>query len=84
MKVLYISVFHPELHRGGAQQVTYELFEAMKSVPGVEPVFLAAVDPSHRAFYKAGARITGFDGGTLIVEPLARLTDDSAAPRAGA
>jgi glycosyltransferase involved in cell wall biosynthesis len=62
MKVLYISVFHPELHRGGAQQVTYELFEAMKSVPGVEPFFLAAVDPSQKAFYKAGARITGFDG----------------------
>jgi glycosyltransferase involved in cell wall biosynthesis len=62
MKVLYISVFHPELHRGGAQQVAYELFLAMKSQPEVEPYFLASTDPAQKAFYKPGARITGFDG----------------------
>ncbi len=62
MRVLLISVFHPELHRGGAQQVTYELFKALKAQPGVEPFFLAGGDASQRAFYKSGARITGFDG----------------------
>jgi glycosyltransferase involved in cell wall biosynthesis len=62
MKVLLISVFHPELVRGGAQQICYELFKAMKARADVEPVLLAAVDPSFAAFYKAGACITGFDG----------------------
>ncbi len=57
-----ISVFHPELHRGGAQQITYELFKGLKARPDIEPFFMAGVDPSQRAFYKAGARITGFDG----------------------
>ncbi len=62
MKVLLISVFHPELVRGGAQRVCYELFEELKQTPGVEPTLLAAIDPSHAAMYKSGARITGFDG----------------------
>jgi glycosyltransferase involved in cell wall biosynthesis len=62
MRVLLISVFHPELVRGGAQQICYELFKAMKARADVEPVLLAAVDPSFTAFYKSGARITGFDG----------------------
>lgn len=62
MKVLLISVFHPEIVRGGAQQICYELFEGLKGVPGIEPTLLAAIDPSFNAFYKAGARITGFDG----------------------
>ena len=43
MKVLLLSLFHPELVRGGAQQVCYELFEALKAKPDVEPVLLAAV-----------------------------------------
>ncbi len=62
MKVLLISVFHPELHRGGAQQITYELFNALKERDDIEPYFLAGMDPSQRSLYKAGARITGFDG----------------------
>ncbi len=62
MKVLLLSLFHPELVRGGAQQVCYELFEALKAKPGVEPVLLAAVDQTFPEFYKTGARITGFDG----------------------
>ena len=61
-KVLLISLFHPELVRGGAQQVAYELFEGLKEVPGCEPVLLAAIDQSFPALYKSGARITGFDG----------------------
>jgi len=62
VKVLLLSIFHPELVRGGAQQICYELFEGLQAVPGVEPVLLAAIDPTFSAFYKAGARITGFDG----------------------
>jgi len=62
MKVLLISLFHPELVRGGAQQVAYELFEGLRATPGIEPTLLAAIDPSQAAYYKAGACITGFDG----------------------
>lgn len=62
MKILMLSLFHPELVRGGAQQICYELFEGLKGVEGVEPILLSAVDPSFKALYKAGARITGFDG----------------------
>ena len=31
MKVLLVSLFHPELVRGGAQQICYELFEGLKA-----------------------------------------------------
>ncbi len=62
MKVLVVSVFHPELVRGGAQQIAWELFEGLKAVPGVSPVLLASTDRSLPALYKSGACITGFDG----------------------
>jgi len=62
LKVLLISLFHPELVRGGAQQICYELFEGLKTMPGVKPTLLASVDSSLPALYKSGARITGFDG----------------------
>jgi glycosyltransferase involved in cell wall biosynthesis len=62
MKVLLISLYHPELVRGGAQQICYELFNGLKSRDGVEPTLLAAVDPSFKSLYKSGAQITGFDG----------------------
>lgn len=61
-KVLLISLFHPELVRGGAQQICYELFNELKSRDGIEPTLLAAVDPSFKSLYKSGAQITGFDG----------------------
>jgi glycosyltransferase involved in cell wall biosynthesis len=61
-KVLLISLFHPELVRGGAQQVCYELFEGLRADPEIEPVLLASIDSSYPALYKSGARITGFDG----------------------
>jgi glycosyltransferase involved in cell wall biosynthesis len=61
MKVLLLSLFHPELVRGGAQQICYELFEGLKAVEGVEPTLLAAIEPRFPALYKSGARITGFD-----------------------
>ena len=62
MKVLLVSLYHPELVRGGAQQVCYELFNALKARRGIEPTLLAAVDPSLKSLYKSGAQITGFDG----------------------
>jgi glycosyltransferase involved in cell wall biosynthesis len=62
MKVLLVSLYHPELVRGGAQQVCYELFTALKGRRGIEPTLLAAVDPSLKSLYKSGAQITGFDG----------------------
>ena len=61
MKVLLLSLFHPELVRGGAQQICYELFEGLRAREGVEPVLLAAIEPRFAALYKSGARITGFD-----------------------
>lgn len=62
LKVLLISVFHPELVRGGAQQICYELFQGLKEREDIEPVLLASVDTSQRSLFKSGARITGFDG----------------------
>jgi glycosyltransferase involved in cell wall biosynthesis len=62
MKILLVSLYHPELVRGGAQQVCYELFKELSAREDMEPVLLAAIDPSHKALYKSGARITGFDG----------------------
>jgi glycosyltransferase involved in cell wall biosynthesis len=62
MKILLISIFHPELVRGGAQQIAYELFRGLQARPDTQPVFLAAIDPTQSAFYKSGACITGFDG----------------------
>ena len=62
MKVLLLSLFHPELVRGGAQQVCYELFQGLQEQLSVNPTLLAAIDPTFTTYYKSGARITGFDG----------------------
>jgi hypothetical protein len=62
MKVLLVSLYHPELVRGGAQIVAYELFRALKEMPEIEPVLLASADLTTPALFKSGARITGFDG----------------------
>ena len=61
-RVLLVSLFHPELIRGGAQQACYELFQGLRETPSIEPILLASVDASYPALYKSGARITGFDG----------------------
>ena len=53
MKVLLISLFHPELIRGGAQQVCYELFRGLQQRPDVEATLLASVDSSIPALYRA-------------------------------
>jgi len=61
-KILVISLFHPELVRGGAQQVAYELFEGLKERDDADVVLLASIDATYPALYKSGAIITGFDG----------------------
>ena len=62
LKVLLISLHHPELVRGGAQQVCYELFQELRQRPDIRTYLLASADDSHPALFKSGARITGFDG----------------------
>jgi glycosyltransferase involved in cell wall biosynthesis len=62
VKILQVGFWHPELLRGGAQQVCYELFCGLRARDDVEVTLLASVDESVPALYKAGARITGFDG----------------------
>jgi glycosyltransferase involved in cell wall biosynthesis len=62
MKILEISLFHPELVRGGAQQAAYELFLGLRRA-GRDVTLLASTDPSGpKALFKPGAIITGFDG----------------------
>ena len=61
-KILQISLFHPELVRGGAQQVAYELFAGLRARGDCDVVFLASINKDYPALYKSGARITGFDG----------------------
>lgn len=62
LKVLLISVRHPELVRGGGQLCCYELFHGLKEEPDIEPFFLAPTDDKYPALYQPGACITGFDG----------------------
>lgn len=61
-RILLVSLFHPELIRGGAQQICYELFEGLKERNEHDVTLLASTDTHYPALYKAGARITGFDG----------------------
>lgn len=61
-KILFLSVFHPELVRGGAQQAAYELFLGAQEA-GLNAIFLASCEPSvDIALFKPGAIVTGFDG----------------------
>ena len=62
LRVLLVSLFHPELLRGGAQQICYELFQELRERPDIKCFLLASLDESHPSLYKSGARITGFDG----------------------
>jgi len=61
-RVLLVSLYHPELVRGGGQLCCYELFQGLKEHPDLEPYFLAGNDQSYPALFKPGACITGFDG----------------------
>lgn len=61
VRVLEISLFHPELVRGGAQQAAYELFRGLRHC-GIDATLLASADrTSSHALFKPGAIIAGFD-----------------------
>lgn len=62
MKILLVSMYHPDLVPGGSQLIAYELFKGLQAVEGVEPFLLASADHNSPAMFKSGARITGFDG----------------------
>jgi glycosyltransferase involved in cell wall biosynthesis len=60
-RTLFVSVFHPEIVRGGAQQAAYELFQGFRR-DGQDAIFLASIEPGNApALFKPGAIITGFD-----------------------
>lgn len=61
-RILIISLYRPELVRGGAQQAAYELFCGFRDA-GFDVIFLASCEPDvDLALFKPGAIITGFDG----------------------
>jgi glycosyltransferase involved in cell wall biosynthesis len=62
MKILLVSFFHPELVRGGSQQVCYELFQGLKERQDVDVTLLASIDDTYPSLFKVGASVTGFDG----------------------
>ncbi len=60
-RTLFVSVFHPEIVRGGAQQAAYELFRGFRDA-GRDAIFLASIEPGNApALFKPGAIVTGFD-----------------------
>ncbi|EBU7498045.1 glycosyltransferase, partial [Salmonella enterica subsp. enterica serovar Typhi] len=61
-RVLVVSLFHPDIVRGGAQRVAYDLFLGLREA-GHDAYFLGTVMPENApALYKSGAWITGFNG----------------------
>jgi hypothetical protein len=60
-RTLFVSVFHPEIVRGGAQQAAYELFQGFRQA-NEDAIFLASVEPANApSLFKPGAIVTGFD-----------------------
>ncbi len=62
MKVLLISLGHPELVLGGSPVVCQELFDELRDRAGIECAMLAAVDREAGDVHQPKAGITGFDG----------------------
>jgi glycosyltransferase involved in cell wall biosynthesis len=60
MRVLFFVHGHPEFIRGGAEQATLELFEAMRARDDVEPVLVART--SDPAFQRPGVPFGVVDG----------------------
>ena len=59
-RTLFVSVFHPEIVRGGAQQAAYELFQGFRQA-NEDAIFLASVEPGNApSLFKPGAIVTGF------------------------
>jgi glycosyltransferase involved in cell wall biosynthesis len=61
-RILLISAGHPELARGGAQQVCHELFQELRSRSDTDCFLLASVDHAYPELFPDDARIVGFDG----------------------
>lgn len=62
-KVLIVSLYHPEIMRGGAQEVAYELFQAAQRDGDISPMLLCCVNgQTHSGVVTNGATITGFEG----------------------
>lgn len=62
LKVLIVAVYHPDLVKGGSQQVAYELFQELSGRDHVQPVLLAAANGRDSILFRPDVRITGFDG----------------------
>lgn len=61
-RVLVTSVFHPDIVKGGAQRVAYDLFQGLRA-SGVDAYFLGSItEEVAPGLYKSGAWITGFNG----------------------
>lgn len=62
-RVLIISVFHPAIIKGGAQQVAHDLYTAAMEDSSVDVYLLSAIDTNARPdLQKSGAVITGVKG----------------------
>ena len=62
-KVLIVSLYHPEIMSGGAQEVAYELFQAAQRDGDISPMLLCCVNgQTHSGVVTNGATITGFEG----------------------
>ncbi len=44
MRIAVVSIGHPEFLLGGADRVTYSLFQKLRQTPGIEAVFVARVE----------------------------------------
>ncbi|MDE2515539.1 MAG: glycosyltransferase [Rhodospirillales bacterium] len=67
MRVLIVSLYHPELVRGGSQRVALDLFEALQTrraaTPAMEAHLLSSCTSGVMpALAHAGTAISGFDG----------------------
>jgi glycosyltransferase involved in cell wall biosynthesis len=47
-RVLYLCHGHPAIVAGGTETVAYDLFRAVRDVPGCESMFVGCVSPLHR------------------------------------
>jgi glycosyltransferase involved in cell wall biosynthesis len=48
MRILVVAHNHPELHPGGTEIFSHDLFREFRTRPGIEPLFLAATNRIHR------------------------------------
>ena len=84
MRVLFFVHGHPEFIRGGAEQASLELFEALRERPDVEPILVARTnDPTFaRPGTPFGSRNNAFRRGyrRFRLEPGSRVLADVQLP----